>query len=386
MIAPVLRSDAASVAPVCEALAAADIVAVDTEFHSEGRYHPAPMVVQLATPGAKPWLLDARAPEVLDAVGPALRAVPRWVVHAGGRDLPILARAIGGVGAVIDDTQVLAGLVEVAYPSSLASLLNRWSGVEVDKGCTLSDWAHRPLDDAQRAYAAEDVAHLLALHDHLARAVEDSGRSAIARDACDEAAADALRERPAPDAWRAVSTEARTDDEAARVQSLLVWRDAEARRLDKPPGYILSDALLRRLARTVPDDLDGLRADRRMRDGFVRRHGEAVLACLHAPSASHDPGVVPPHTPAARRVLALDALAAAAAVGGGFAPRLALPAARAHALASDDVPDPGRVRARLGPWRAALLGDAVYALLNGSLRMFISAGEVTSEADFGGLP
>lgn len=362
--------------PLLRELHEASEVAVDTEFHAEGRYFPDPMLLQLCVRGGRPWLVDPRVPAVVDALAPALRAVPTWILHGGDRDLVLLQRLLGGIAPLVLDTQILAGFVGRAYPAGLATLLESWLGVDVDKSATLSDWARRPLDEEQLTYAAEDVRHLLSLADLLRAAVAQAGRTGAAEEACRDAMATATAEQPPEDLWRDISTQARTPDEAARVQALLRWRDEEARRLDKPPGYLLSDTLLRRLARNVPDNLDHLAADRRVHDRFVRRHGRALLEILHGDLPEPMPSVCPPHSEAARLQSWMEIVAAAIAAQEGLAADLLLPSRLAHRLAADasrgDAP-------RATGWRGALIDQTLAQALRGAIHVYWNRGDIRSE-------
>ena len=74
------------------------------------------------------------------------------------------------------DTQIAAGFVGYGTPS-LVSLLQGELGVTPAKGDRLTDWLRRPLTDAQRQYAAADVAYLLELHDRLVAELAALGRT-----------------------------------------------------------------------------------------------------------------------------------------------------------------------------------------------------------------
>src|SRR2546423_1247801 len=83
--------------------------ALDTEFHSEGRYYPRLAVIQLAVPG-RVAVIDATAvdPRRLQPLfaGPGVA-----VTHAGGQDLEIVNRACGARPARVFDTQIAAGFL-----------------------------------------------------------------------------------------------------------------------------------------------------------------------------------------------------------------------------------------------------------------------------------
>ncbi len=361
-------------------IAAADAIALDTEFHAEGCYQPQLWLIQLAIPDAPPLLLDPRAADAMAILAPVLRHAPRWILHAGDRDVVLLQDALGGLPARIDDTQVLAGLTTTRYPASLADLLQRHLGVTADKGATLSDWSARPLDEAQLRYAADDVRHLRALADVLWDAVDARARTAIAHQACADRCARSLSTTLDDEAWRDVATRARHPDEARAVQALMVWRDAEARRLDRPTGYILNDALLRRLARTRPTSPLALEDDRRIRPGLVRKHGAAIIDTLAASAALPEPALCPPDGPADRLRAWLRMAADATGAAQGFSGSLALPDRTAHALAATGL-DPLRTTAILAPWQNALLRDVLDATARGTLRLRWDGSDLASERD-----
>jgi DNA polymerase-1 len=58
---------------------------------------------------------------------------------------------------------------------TLAAVVRRYLGLEVDKEQQLSDWSRHELTTAQLQYAARDVAVLLPLHDRLSAAAERAG-------------------------------------------------------------------------------------------------------------------------------------------------------------------------------------------------------------------
>ncbi|MDP9478280.1 MAG: ribonuclease D [Actinomycetota bacterium] len=77
-------------------------------------------------------------------------------------------------------TKVASRLLNRAPESqchSLKYLLAEYLGVHVDKGERTSNWLALDLTDAQVAYAAEDVVHLLALHDILTKHLDNEGLS-----------------------------------------------------------------------------------------------------------------------------------------------------------------------------------------------------------------
>lgn len=371
--------DDSCAAEAAAAFAGADRLAVDTEFHTEGRWLPALYLVQVHVPGGETWVLDPLMPSSIAAVADALIGTP-WVVHAGFQDLRLLKRALGGLPTEVADTQIAAGLAGERYPASLTALAKRWLGVAIDKRDRMSDWSKRPLDPAQLAYAADDVAFLPDLFDAAAGYAADLGHGDAVGAACREAR-DQAAAPPTPGAeWRrAIGGSSLQPRELLALRQLVTWRDAEAIRRDKPPHFVLGDTTLRTLARDLPRDLDQLGRNRKLSDRTLSRYGKAIVTAIDeacATDLADAPRVASPASPEARQVAWLQALAAGLAATRGLAPRLVLPAERLETIVLHDAPGIDAVAPALGPWRDALVGDVVRAALRGEISLRLVDGDV----------
>jgi len=252
--------DDRSLAEVVRILLDEPAYGLDTEFMAERSYWPRLCLVQLSWRSGvalvDPFLCDVRA------LGEVLRNPATMITHAGASDLPILDRAIGERPAGLFDVQLAAGFVGLGTPS-LASLVSVLLGIRLDKGEQLTDWSARPLSPAARRYAADDVAHLLALTAALRDRLESLGREAWATTECEH-----LRVTP-PKAvdpetawWRIKGASAMKGEEARIAQTVAAWRDRRARQLDVPPRFVLSELALAAVVRRPPrstDDIGRLR-------------------------------------------------------------------------------------------------------------------------------
>ena len=167
---------------------AAGRFALDTEFMGEGRYRTLLCLVQLATPQV-PGM--AERIELLDPLEEGLTAAPlsavladprvEVVVHAGRQDVALVRRRFGSEVRNVFDTQVAAGFAGLGAQTSYESLLAELLGVRIAKTAGFTRWDTRPLTAEQRAYAREDVVHLLELADELQRRLLELGRLEWAR-------------------------------------------------------------------------------------------------------------------------------------------------------------------------------------------------------------
>ncbi|MEM9033953.1 MAG: HRDC domain-containing protein [Actinomycetota bacterium] len=281
--------DDAAFADVVDALAGVDRYGVDTEFHRERTYFAHLALLQLSWDGDL-VLVDPLAVD-LTPLAAVLDSDALAIMHAGQQDLEVLEQACGAVPRKLFDTQIAAGFVGYATPS-LTKLCEGELGVRIPKGDRLTDWLRRPLGEAQRSYAASDVAHLLDLHDRLTAELAHLGRTAWV-----DAEGQALLDRPRggldPDlAWQRVKEVRHLRGTARSIaRSVAAWRERTAAETDQPVRFVLSDLALVSVAQAAPADEDALRKLRGV-DGRHLRNG-AAAGILRAVAEGADPATAP---------------------------------------------------------------------------------------------
>lgn len=231
------------------------IVAVDTEFVRERTYYPQLALVQLAVPG-EVLLVDPLAEGVAEALRPLLEdpAITK-LMHSASEDLQAFLRGCGVVPAPLFDTQVAAAMAGHGAGLSYLKLVEQVTGITLEKGETRSDWLRRPLSESQLKYAADDVLHLHAIHDVLEGKLREKNRFDWLQADCERAVRNARNDVDDPLPHLAVrSAQGLNAEGQARLCRLLRWRDAEARRADRPKGWILDNELAVLLCRRLPDD------------------------------------------------------------------------------------------------------------------------------------
>ncbi len=245
--------------------------AIDTEFHRERTYYPKLALLQIGWRGrivlVDPLAIDVGSLRRLFA-SPAIA-----VFHAAQQDLDVLTHVCGAVPQHMFDTQIAAGFIGYSTPS-LASLLQGELGVSASKGDRLTDWLRRPLTAEQQQYAANDVAHLLELHDRLVAHLTARGRLEWAAEACEE-----LRTRPAgaidpEQAWLRLKDVRMLKSKARGVaQAVAAWRERRAAAADVPPRQILPDLAVLGIAQKHPTSTAELAHAR----GVDERHSRGAM-------------------------------------------------------------------------------------------------------------
>jgi ribonuclease D len=259
---PPLITSASGLIELVDHIRASRRFAFDTEFVSEESFEPNLCLVQVAT-ADRLAVIDPLAVRDLSAfwdavVDPSLEVV----MHAAGEDLRICKIKTGTVPARVFDVQIAVGLLGPGYPLSLGNLVNSRLGISLAGGETRTDWRRRPLSAAQLRYALDDVRYLLELADSLSRELDELGRIAWAEAEFADFLA-AIKDRSEEDRWRRLPGLHGLNRRGLEVaRRLAEWRQADARRANRPLRSVLRDDLLVAIAKRQPTsrrDLEALR-------------------------------------------------------------------------------------------------------------------------------
>lgn len=232
-------------------------LAIDLEFddmrHRYGRHLA---LVQIFD-GQTTYLIDP-----IPLADQALALEPLWAIlrdpavekvfHSCKSDILLLDELFGVHVRNITDTSVEYTLLgEADNNISLGRLIQSELGLEVDKGEQKSNWLKRPLTEAQKLYAANDVLYLFELSDRLAAKLAALGRTHWAEE--ENKALEEVRynrdERP----YLRVAGKYRIlPAEMPLFRDLYMLRDRIARHLDRPPYMVFANDLLPQLVRETP--------------------------------------------------------------------------------------------------------------------------------------
>jgi len=274
-------------------------IGLDTEFIRERTYWPQLALVQVAIGEGDDdiLLVDPLCPGITDALRPVLTdAAVLKVMHSPSEDLVAFMRACGAVPQPLFDTQAAAALSGIAAGVGYQRLVQETLQVALPKGETRSDWLRRPLSPSQLEYAADDVRHLFALHDALDARLLGLGREGWLQE--DGARVVANAERDDGDRWPHLSLRAAQFlDEPARrrLLRLLRWREAHARRVDRPRSWILDNDLAVLLAREPATDVAALQRQLDAHPKAPRKLADAVWQALQTPLDDEADAPEPPN-------------------------------------------------------------------------------------------
>ncbi len=256
-------------------------IAIDTESNSGHRYPERVCLVQVAT-SSKVYLIDTLAVDDMKPIGEVLadKTVVK-VIQGAEYDIRCLDREWGFRVRNLFDTSIAARFVGMEQ-TGLSALIEALLGIHVPKHARIqkSDWSRRPLSHEALNYAATDVWYLLSIQKALESTLRALARSPWVSEEC--AHLEEIR-YVAPDpetAFLSLKGSRRLDgQQKAVLKRLFMLREAEARRRNRPPYYVLPHETLVHLASNPATDLAQLPS---LRGQVDSRFGRLLRATLHS--------------------------------------------------------------------------------------------------------
>lgn len=377
---PGLTTDTAALAAACARLATYPFVTIDTEFLRETTYYPKLCLIQMAS-ADEIVLVDPLA-EGLD-LGPffalmANEAVVK-VFHAARQDLEIIWTMGRVIPTPLFDTQVAAMVCGYGEQVSYESLAGSLAHAKIDKSSRFTDWARRPLTEAQLAYAAADVTHLRIVYDRLQARIAKANRASWVADEMAILNNPKTYEIDPQEAWMRVKARIRKPVERAVLIELAAWREREAQTRDVPRGRILKDDAIAEIATAQPKSVEDMARLRAVPNGFERsRAGGDILAAVER-GRTRDLSTLP--APEAERTGGNGALVQLLKV------LLQSVSERSHVAArliasSDDIDrlaaNPDMDMPVLQGWRAEIFGALALKLIRGEVTLGLEKGRVVT--------
>jgi len=364
----------------CTQVRGAAFLAVDTEFMRETTYWPKLCLIQAATPG-----LDAVIDPLADDIdlSPFLNLMRdpslEKVFHAARQDVEILYN-LGAVPTPLFDTQIAAMAAGFGEQIAYDALVRQLLGIDLDKSSRFTDWARRPLSEAQLTYAAADVTHLARLYPMLRGRLEEAGRLAWVAEEMKALIDPALYDVSPENAWKRLRPRRHTGKYLAVYRAVAAWREKTAQDRDQPRGRVLKDDAIDELATQIPTEPEGLNRLRSVPKGFGgSRYAHEVISviaeALRSPEAQggghSKPVAAAPPAPGAVVEL-LKVLLKARAEDANVAAKLIATVADLEKLAADDAADVGA----LTGWRREAFGEDALRLKKGELALVLDGARV----------
>jgi ribonuclease D len=366
-------------AALSKALSERPFFAVDTEFMREKTYWPILCLIQAAADGEEA-IIDPMAPGLDLAPFLELLADTRVtkVFHAARQDIEIFHQLMGAVPAPIFDTQIAAMACGFGEQIGYEPLVRTLTGAQIDKGSRFTDWARRPLSDAQLHYALSDVTYLRDAYAILTKRLQKDDRLGWVEEEMAALRDPGLYRVDPERAWMRLKLRGVRTGDVGPLIALAEWREREAQDKDVPRGRVLKDEAIFELARVKPATVEELGRARTIPQGFERsRTAQQILEAIakgrkipreQLPEIEREDrrAVAPPDV-----VELLKVLLKRQSEKYGVAARLIATSDDLEmiALGRSDTP-------ALEGWRRQVFGDVALKMLEGRIALTLNQGAI----------
>lgn len=366
---PLLITDSNQLAGLIDRLRDQPAVAIDTESDSLYAYREKVCLIQVSIPGEDD-LIDPLA-ELDVAPLRSIFAAPsiEKVFHACEYDVMCLRRDFGFTFANLFDTMWAARIL--GWPRlGLGDILQAQFGVTLDKKWQRHNWGKRPIEPGALAYARFDTHYLLQLREVQLGELRQLDRLVEAREVFADLAQAVYNGHTftPDDVWSVKGVYDLSGRAQAILRQLLILRDREARRQNRPAFKVIGDKTLIAIAELAPQRVEQLRSIAGMTAAQVQRYGTPILQAVA--QGQKDPLPTPPRRamidPASvERYELLRKWRKQAAAQRGVEPdvivsnAVLMEIAKAHPRSVDQLP----TLPWFGPWRRQMYGAAIVEAL-----------------------
>ena len=274
---------------LCQELAKAPFITLDTEFIREKTYYPELCLIQIAGPD-RAACIDPLAPD-LD-LHPLFELLQNpdvvKVFHAARQDVEIFYHLTGQVPTPLFDTQLAAMVCGYSHLVGYQQLVQDITGVSLDKSMRVTDWSRRPLTEAQVEYALHDVTHLRDVYLALDHQLKENNRLGWLAEEIAVQNDPTTYDSDDDTVWQRIRIPFKRPLQTHVFARLCAWRERKAKTLNRPRKFIVKDEALIELAATMPKTAAEMDSCRNLSKGFGKSaFGKEMLSVIEA--ALNDP-------------------------------------------------------------------------------------------------
>jgi len=276
-----LIEDQISLNLLCETLARAKVLAIDTEF------------VRTRTLYAKLGLLQVCDGEQLALIDPLAidDLSPFWqllmdenitkVLHACSEDLEVFLTAGDCKPVNLIDSQIMMSFLGHGLSLGYAAMVKHYTDIELDKSESRTDWTKRPLTEKQLAYASADVDHLFTIYPKLLAELTESGFLAFAKLETQNMIDKKFTPIDEDELYLNIKMSWRLNPKQLNtLKHLAIWRFQQAKKRDLPIGFVAKDQTLMALAQSNPASISAMQNLEGVDTLDIRHKGKAMLVVL----------------------------------------------------------------------------------------------------------
>ncbi|NQY87822.1 MAG: ribonuclease D [Colwellia sp.] len=284
-----LIEDEISLQKLCQQYSKAKVLAIDTEFVRTRTLYPRLGLLQIFD-GEQLALID---PIAINDLSPFWQLLANEniikVLHACSEDLEVFLTSANCKPVNLIDSQIIMSFLGHGLSMGYAAMVEHFTGVQLDKSESRTDWTKRPLTQKQLDYASADVDYLFQLYPKLIVEIEQAGRLDYAKQETQlliERKFTAIDEdnlyRQIKLAWRLNPQQLNT------LQYLARWRFQQAKKRDLPIGFVAKDHTLLAIAQYNPQNIEVMNKLQGAELLDLRHKGKAMLSIVKLASQTSE--------------------------------------------------------------------------------------------------
>lgn len=287
-----LIEDDLTLQSLCQQYNTASVLAIDTEFVRTRTLYPKLGLLQVYD-GQQLSLID---PIAIDDLSPFWQLLTNAkitkVLHACSEDLEVFLTSANCKPVNLLDSQIMMSFLGHGLSMGYAAMVEHFTGIELDKSESRTDWTKRPLSQKQLNYASADVEHLFNLYPKLLAEIEQAGWFNYAKQESQAMIDKKFTSIDESQLYRQIKLAWRLNSEQLnRLQYLTQWRYQQAKKRDLPLGFVVKEHTLMAVAQSNPKNIAEMNKLSGAELLDIRHQGKAMLAVLKqaatAPQTSH---------------------------------------------------------------------------------------------------
>ena len=278
---------------LCLRLAKANVLAIDTEFVRTRTLYPKLGLLQVFD-GTDLALID---PVAISDLSPFWQLLTNSnivkVLHACSEDLEVFLKSgttnTGQCKPVnLIDSQVMMSFLGHGQSMGYAAMVEHYTGVELDKSESRTDWMKRPLTTKQLEYASADVDYLFRLYPRIVEEIENAGWFEQAKQETQQLIDKKFTPIDENNLYRGVKMNWRLNPEQLNcLKYLTSWRYLQAKKRDLPLGFVVKDNTLMALAQSLPHSVDDMYRLHGAEMLDIKRKGKELMGVLRQAGSVH---------------------------------------------------------------------------------------------------
>ena len=220
------------------------LIGIDTEFNWRKTYFPELSLLQISTE-SQILLIDYLKFKSLSFLKKILESNQRLIiVHSSRSDATVLSTNLKIKLKNTFDIQLAEKEINGGFIKNYGSIVSTYSGYELDKSETNSNWLKRPLKGKQLEYAANDVNFLIPIYKKQIKKLKR-------RDQVKKVMLDSRKEVEKGNQELHISRLKKLKRASNDEKDIFIWREKQASIKNLPPSFIFEDKFLKQITKEV---------------------------------------------------------------------------------------------------------------------------------------